>query len=67
MIYPEDGRFGKTIRTIMLGIETERDSEWFSPFCGAQPELYRGQFSGGKEVTFGDFANSIHTWRHDSI
>lgn len=35
MIYPEDGRFGKTIGTIMLAIETERDSEWFSPFCGA--------------------------------
>ena len=67
MIYPEEGRFGKTIGTIMLVIETERDPEWFLLFFGAQRELYRGQFSGGKEVTFGDFANSIHTRRHDSI
>jgi hypothetical protein len=53
IIYPEVGSFGKTIGTIMLAIETKRDSEWFSPFFGAQPELYRGQFTSGKDVTFG--------------
>lgn len=53
IIYPEAGRFGKTVGTIMLAIETDRDSEWFSPFFGAQPELYRGQFASGRDVTFG--------------
>ncbi len=53
IIYPEAGSFGKTIGTIMLAIETERDSEWYSPFFGAQPELYRGQFASGRDVSFG--------------
>lgn len=53
IIYPEGGSFGKTIGTIILAIETERDSKWFSPFFGAQPELYRGQFVSGRDVTFG--------------
>jgi hypothetical protein len=53
IIYAEAGSFGKTIGTIMLAIETGRDSEWFSPFFGAQPELYRGQFVSGRDVTFG--------------
>jgi len=53
IIYPEAGSFGKTVGTIMLAIETGRDSEWFSPFFGAQPELYRGQFASGRDVTFG--------------
>lgn len=39
IVYPEAGSFGKTIGTILLAIETERDSDWFSPFFGAQPEL----------------------------
>ena len=51
--YPENGSFGKTIGTILLAIETARDSEWFSPFFGAQPELYRGQFVNGRDVAFG--------------
>jgi hypothetical protein len=53
IVYPEEGNFGKTIGTILLAIETARDSEWFSPFFGAQPELYRGQFVSGKDVAFG--------------
>lgn len=53
IIYPEEGSFGKTIGTIMLAIETERNSDWFSPFFCAQPELYRGQFASGNDVTFG--------------
>jgi hypothetical protein len=53
IIYPEAGSFGKTIGTIMLAIETERDSGWYSPFFGAQPELYHGQFVSGKDISFG--------------
>jgi len=53
VVYPEKGSFGKTIGTILLAIETARDSEWFSPFFGAQPELYRGQFVSGRDVAFG--------------
>lgn len=53
VVYPEQGSFGKTIGTILLAIETARDSEWFSPFFGAQPELYRGQFVTGRDVAFG--------------
>lgn len=53
VVYPEQGNFGKTIGTILLAIETARDSEWFSPFFGAQPELYRGQFVTGRDVAFG--------------
>jgi len=53
VVYPENGSFGKTIGTILLAIETARDSEWFSPFFGARPELYRGQFVHGRDVAFG--------------
>ena len=53
VVYPEKGSFGKTIGTILLAIETARDSEWFSPFFGAQPELFRGQFVSGRDVAFG--------------
>lgn len=53
VVYPEKGSFGKTIGTILIAIETARDSEWFSPFFGAQPELYRGQFVSGRDVAFG--------------
>src|SRR5690606_31844063 len=53
VVYPERGSFGKTIGSILLAIETARDSEWFSPFLGAQPELYRGQFVTGRDVAFG--------------
>lgn len=53
VVYPENGNFGKSIGTILLAIETARDSEWFSPFFGAQPELYRGQFVSGRDVAFG--------------
>lgn len=53
VVYPENGSFGKTIGTILLAIETARDSEWFSPFFGAQPELYCGQFVSGRDVAFG--------------
>jgi hypothetical protein len=53
VVYPEKGSFGKTVGTILLAIETARDSEWFSPFFGAQPELYRGQFVSGRDVVFG--------------
>ena len=53
VVYPEQGSFGKTIGMILLAIETARDSKWFSPFFGAQPELYRGQFVTGRDVVFG--------------
>lgn len=53
VVYPEQGNFGKAIGTILLGIETARDSDWFSPFFCAQPELYRGQFVSGRDVAFG--------------
>lgn len=53
VVYSEKGSFGKTIGTILLAIETARDSDWFSPFFGAQPELYRGQFVSGRDVAFG--------------
>jgi hypothetical protein len=53
VVYPENGSFGKTIGTILLAIETARDSDWFSPFFGAQPELYRGQFVSGRDIAFG--------------
>lgn len=53
VVYPEQGSFGKTIGTILLAIETARDSEWFSPFFGAQPEIYRGRFITGRDVAFG--------------
>ncbi|WP_200268630.1 hypothetical protein [Luteolibacter pohnpeiensis] len=53
VVYTEEGSFGKIIGTILLAIETAHDSEWFSPFFGAQPELYRGQFVSGKDVAFG--------------
>ena len=55
--YPDaEGKFGKTIDTIMLAIETARGSEWFSPFFAARPELYRGQFVHGRDVSFGYIA-----------
>ncbi len=53
VIYPEAGSFGKTIGMILLAIETASDSEWYSPFFGAQPERYRGQFVSGRDVAFG--------------
>ncbi len=53
VVYPEKGSFGKTIGTILLAIETARDSEWYSPFFGAQPELYSGQFVCGRDVALG--------------
>jgi hypothetical protein len=53
VVYPEKGSFGKTIGAILLAIETARDSEWFSPFFCAQPELFRGQFVSGRDVAFG--------------
>src|SRR5690606_26781380 len=53
VVYPEQGSFGKTIGTILLAIETVRDSGWFSPFFAAKPELYRGQFVTGRDVAFG--------------
>lgn len=53
VVYPEKESSGKTIGTILLAIETARNSEWFSPFFGAQPELYRGQFVNGRDVAFG--------------
>lgn len=53
VVYPEQGSFGKSIGTILLAIETARDSEWFSPFFVARPELYRGQFVSGRDVAFG--------------
>jgi hypothetical protein len=53
VVYPEQGSFGKTIGTLLLAIETARDSEWFSPFFGAQPEIYRGQFVTGRDVALG--------------
>jgi hypothetical protein len=55
--YPDaEGKFGKTTDTILLAIETARDSEWFSPFFAARPELYRGQFVHGRDVSFGYIA-----------
>lgn len=51
--YPEKGSFGKTIGTVLLAIESTRDSEWFSPFFAAQPELFSGQFISGRDVAFG--------------
>lgn len=54
VVYPE--KAGKTLGTILLAIETARDSEWFSPFFGAQPELFSGQFVSGRDVTFGYIA-----------
>lgn len=56
VIYPETGRFGKTIGMILLAIETARDTDWYSPFFAAQPELYRGQFVTGRDVPFGYIA-----------
>ncbi len=56
VVYPEKGSFGKTIGTILLAIETAHDSEWFSPFFGAQPELFSGQFVSGRDVAFGYIA-----------
>lgn len=53
VVYPEKGSFGKTIGTILLAIETASGSEWYSPFFGAQPELFRGQFVSGRDVAFG--------------
>jgi hypothetical protein len=53
VVYPEEESFGKTLEMILLAIETARDSGWFSPFFGAQPELYRGQFVSGSDVAFG--------------
>lgn len=53
VIYSEQGSFGKSIGMILLAIETARDSEWFSPFFGAQPELFRSQFVSGRDVAFG--------------
>ncbi|MEQ1862464.1 MAG: hypothetical protein ABMA13_21305 [Chthoniobacteraceae bacterium] len=51
--YPEKGSFGRTIGTVLLAVETARDSEWFSPFFAAQPELFTGQFISGRDVAFG--------------
>ena len=53
IVYPEEGGFGKTIGAILLAIETAPDSEWFSPFFAAQPELFRGQMVSGRDVAFG--------------
>jgi hypothetical protein len=55
--YPDkDGKLGKTIATILLAIETNPGSEWFSPFFAAQPEIFRGQFVHGRDVSFGYIA-----------
>lgn len=53
VVYPENGPHGKTIGTILIAMETARDSEWFTPFFAAQPELFRGQFVSGRDVSFG--------------
>ena len=52
-VYPEKGTFGKTIDTILLAVESGRDTGWFSPFFAAQPELFGGQFVSGRDVAFG--------------
>ena len=56
VVYPEAGSFGKTIGTILLAIETDRGSEWYSPFFTAQPELFRGGFLTGRDIAFGYLA-----------
>ncbi len=56
IVYSDLGSFGETIGTILLAIETERASEWFSPFFGAQPELFSGQIVSGRDVAFGYIA-----------
>jgi hypothetical protein len=54
--YPEKGRVGRTIGTLLLAIETAQGSEWFSPFFAAQPELFSSQFVSGRDVAFGYIA-----------
>jgi len=56
IIYRENGGFGKTIGMILLAMETDRASDWYSPFFGAQPELFSGQFVSSKDVSFGYIA-----------
>jgi hypothetical protein len=51
--YPEGRSFGKTLGMILFAMETAHESEWFSPFFAAQPELFRGQFVTGRDVAFG--------------
>jgi len=56
IVYPDKGSFGKTIGTILLAVETAPKSEWFAPFFVAQPELFRGRFVSGRDVSFGYIA-----------
>jgi len=51
--YPEKGSFGRIVGMVLRAIESARDTEWFSPFFAAQPELFRGQFISGRDVAFG--------------
>lgn len=41
---------------VMLAIETEVNSEWFSPFFVASPEYFCGRFISGRDVAFGFMA-----------
>jgi len=56
VVYRENGSLGDIIRMILLAIETDRASDWYSPFFGAQPELFGGQFVSSKDVLFGYIA-----------
>lgn len=55
--YPIKGKFGRKIECVMLAIETEPKSDWFTPFFVAQPELFSGRFVSSDSTRIGYIAS----------
>ncbi|RYD19761.1 MAG: hypothetical protein EOP88_17745 [Verrucomicrobiaceae bacterium] len=53
IVCPGDQSSRREIDTVMLAIETARDSEWFSPFFCGSPDHFRSRFVSGEDVTAG--------------
>lgn len=55
--YPIDGKFGRKFECVMLAMETEPKSDWFTPFFVAQPELFSGRFVSSDSIRIGYVAS----------
>ncbi|MEO0453423.1 MAG: hypothetical protein AAFY98_04725 [Verrucomicrobiota bacterium] len=54
--YTHKGEHRQILDLILLAIETDENSDWFSPFFVASPELFSGRFVSGDDVAFGYLA-----------
>ena len=54
--YSHQGEHRQMLDSILLAIETDENSDWYSPFFVASPELFSGRFVSGDDVAFGYLA-----------